>query len=471
MPEVVVIGAGPAGVLAALRAADLGAQTTLVTSGAFGGMAANDGPVPVRTLAHTARLLREARQLGQYGVKVSEPVLDYSRLLVRVREVVNEVGTHSSLRRQIDDFGVTVHEQAGAARFVDPHTIETKGGLRLQADKIIVCTGGVNRRLPIAGFELTSTHSDAWSLTSVPPSMLVVGAGATGVQVASIFNALGSRVQLFEAGQRILATEDESVSAAAAAAFREAGMVVRENFGTIESFEKTATGVRMNFSKDGARLSAEASLVVVAIGWMTDTSRLNLAAAGVELNERKFVKVDEYLQTSAPHIFAAGDIIGRMMLVPQAIQGGFVAATNAVQGRELPLLLEEEVTPMGSFTEPEYAQVGLTEAKARETNDIVTAILNFGSTPRTIIDGRKFGFCKLIVDRKTSKILGCHVIGERAVDIVEVAAIAIAAGMRVDELARIPLSYPTYAGMLVRAAVKAARELGLQVGWQSHQAA
>jgi pyruvate/2-oxoglutarate dehydrogenase complex dihydrolipoamide dehydrogenase (E3) component len=163
MTDVLVIGAGPAGVLAALRAADLGAQTALVTSGGFGGMAANDGPVPVRTLAHAGRLMREARQLAQYGVKVSEPVLDYSRLLARVREVVNEVCTHSSLRQQIVAFGVTVHEQAGAARFVDSHTLETKGGLRLEADKIIICTGGVNRRLPIAGFELTSTHSDAWT--------------------------------------------------------------------------------------------------------------------------------------------------------------------------------------------------------------------------------------------------------------------------------------------------------------------
>ena len=137
----------------------------------------------------------------------------------------------------------------------------------------------------------------------------------------------------------------------------------------------------------------------------------------------------------------------------------------------MPLLPEEEVTPIGSFSEPEYAQVGLTEAKARKTNDIVTAILNFDSTTRTIIDGRKFGFCKLIVDRETAKILGCHVIGERAVDIVEVAAIALAAGMSVDELARIPLSYPTYARSLVRTAVKAARELGLQVGWHSHEVA
>src|SRR6266511_486834 len=167
--DIIVIGAGPAGVLAALRAADLGARAALVTRAEFGGMAANDGPVPVRTLAHAARLIREARQLGQYGVTVSEPALDYPRLLARVREVVNDVRAHSSLRRQIDSLGVTVHEHAGDARFIDPHTVVTEAGLRLQADKIIICTGGVSRRLPIPGFELTSTHSDAWGLTSVPP--------------------------------------------------------------------------------------------------------------------------------------------------------------------------------------------------------------------------------------------------------------------------------------------------------------
>ena len=165
MTNVLVIGAGPAGVLAALRAADLGARTTLVARAEFGGMAANDGPVPVRTLAHASRLMREARQLGQYGVTVGEPVLDYPRLLARVREVVGEVRAHSSLRQQIDALGVTVHEQAGVAGFADAHTIETQSGLRLQADKIIICTGGVSRRLPIPGFDLTSTHSDAWSLT------------------------------------------------------------------------------------------------------------------------------------------------------------------------------------------------------------------------------------------------------------------------------------------------------------------
>ena len=134
---------------------------------------------------------------------MSEPVLDYPQLLARVREVVNDVRAHSSLHQKIDSLAVTIREQPGAARFVEPHTIETKSGLRLQAEKIIICTGGVSRRLPIPGFELTSTHSDAWSLTSVPASMLVIGAGNTGVEVASIFNGFGSRVQLFQAGPRL----------------------------------------------------------------------------------------------------------------------------------------------------------------------------------------------------------------------------------------------------------------------------
>jgi pyruvate/2-oxoglutarate dehydrogenase complex dihydrolipoamide dehydrogenase (E3) component len=468
MFDVIVIGAGPAGVVAALRAADLGANTALITRDEFGGMAANDGPVPVRTLAHAARLIREARQLGLYGISVSEPVLDYPRLLARVREVVNDVRAHSAFRRQIDSLKVTFYERAGTARFADPHTIETESGLWLQAEKIIICTGGVSRRLSVPGFELTATHSDAWALTSVPPSMLVIGAGATGTQVASIFNAFGSRVQLFQAGPRILPTEDEDVSTAVAVAFRESGIVVRENFGGIESFAKTPSGVRMIFSKDGARDSAEAALAIVAVGWVANTAGLNLATAGVETDQRGFVRVDAYLRTSAPHIFAAGDNTGRLLLVPQAIQDGFVAATNAVRGATM--TLGDQVSPIGSFTEPEYAQVGLTEAKAREKQDVVTAIVRFDSTTRTIIDGRTAGFCKLIVDRATYKILGCHVVGERAVEITQVAAIAIAAGMRVDELAQVPLSFPTYAGILGRVAGSATRQLNLKVSWQANQA-
>jgi len=468
MTDVVVIGAGPAGLVAALRAGDLGARTTLLTRDEFGGMAANDGPVPVRTLAHAARLMREARQLGQYGVSVSEPKLDYSRLLARVREVVEDVRVHSAFREQLKQAGVDIRERVGSARFVDPNTIETESGLRLRADKIILCAGGISRRLSVPGSDLTATHSDAWTLKAVPRSMLVIGAGATGVQVASIFNAFGCHIELFQAGPRILNTEDQDVSVAMAAAFRAAGIAVRENFGAIECFERTPNGVRMVFVKDGRREGAEAELAVIAVGWIADAAGLNLAAAGVKLDSKGYVQVDNYLRTSTEHVFAAGDITGRLMLVPQAIQDGFVAATNAVQGPTT--ALGDQVSPIGSFTDPEYAQVGLTEAKARDAHDVIVAKIRFDSTTRTIVDGRTIGFCKMIVDRATRQVVGCHIVGERAVEIAQVASIVIAARMKVDELARVPLSFPTYAGMLGRLAATISRQLNLAVGWQANEA-
>ncbi|HKO22769.1 MAG TPA: FAD-dependent oxidoreductase, partial [Candidatus Eisenbacteria bacterium] len=270
--KVLVIGAGPAGVMAALRAAELGASVTLVARGAFGGMAATDGPVPVRTLAHAARLIRGARQLGRYGISVSEPRLDYARLLARAREIVGDVAKHSTLRSEVERLGVALHENVGTVRFVGPHAVEAENGLRFEADRFVLCAGGIARRLTVPGAEFTATHSDAWGLDEVPRSLLVVGGGMTGLQVASIFHAFGSRVQVFQRGPRILPDEDHDVAIEVAAQLRASGMEVREGFGGIDRFEKTADGVRMLFSKDGRQDTAEASLAVVAIGWMADTT-------------------------------------------------------------------------------------------------------------------------------------------------------------------------------------------------------
>ena len=453
--HVAVIGAGPAGVMAALRAADLGARVTLVTRGEFGGMAANDGPVPVRTLAHAARLLHGLRGVGRYGIHTGVPSLEYRELLARVREVVANVRDHSSLRAQADRLGVAVIEQAGTVRFTSPHTLESESGLGLEADAVIVCAGGMARRLAVPGAELTATHSDAWSLTETPASLIVVGGGMTGLQVASIFHAFGSRVQVFQRGPRILADEDEDVSLEVAKELRATGIEVLDGLDSIDGFEKCASGVRMQYSKGGRQLQADATLAVVAIGWVADTAGLNLDAAGIELDERGFIRVDAHLRTSVPHVFAAGDITGRSVLVPPAVLDAHVAATNAVTGATM--TRSESAIPMGGFTDPEYAHVGVTEAEARRTGEVAVGVVRFDETARTIIDGRTTGFCKLIADRNTRRILGCHVVGERAADIVQGVALAIAGDLRVDDLARLPLAFPTYLGVVTRAAYRAAR--------------
>jgi len=454
--RVLVIGAGPAGLFAALRAADLGARTTLVASGTLGGMAGEDGPVPVRTLAHAARLMREAREMPRFGIVVGEPRIDYPGLMARVREVVREVREHAALRPQLEAAGVTIHEHAGAAHFVDPHAVETASGQRLEADRIIICTGGVTRTLPIPGFELLATHSDAWSLDAVPRSMIVVGGGATGLQVASIFAAFGTRIDLFEGAGRILPAEEPEVSAQVAAGFRARGISLHEGFGAIESFERAPDCVRMTWRKEGRAASRTAELAVSAVGWLANADALRLQVAGVKL-ERGFIAVDDVGRTSVPHIFAAGDVVGNPMLVPQAIQEGFIAASAALGTEARPTA--RHLVPMGSFTDPEYARVGATEAEARASANVATATVTFAETTRAIIDGHTFGFCKLVADADTRRILGCSIVGDRAVDIVQVAAVAMAGDMPVDTLANFQLSFPIYAGILSRTAAKLTHEL------------
>jgi len=287
--------------------------------------------------------------------------------------------------------------------------------------------------------------------------MLVIGAGATGVQLASIFNAFGSEVTLFEAAPQILMSEDPDVAAVVSAALSASGIHVLTDAGSIERFEPCPTGVRLIYTDHDGPDQIDATLAVVAVGWVANTADLNLAAAGVRTDARGYLQVDGDLRTTAGHIFAAGDVTGRVMVVHEALREGYVAATNAVLGRTI--ALPAEVSPIGSFTDPEYASVGLTEATARKTRSVIVATERFETLPRPIIDGRTTGFCKLIVDQQLHTVLGCHIVGERAVELAQVAAVAMAAGITVEQLALTPFSFPTYANALGRAAVAAAGQL------------
>ena len=239
-------------------------------------------------------------------------------------------------------------------------------------------------------------------------------------------------------------------------------MQILEHAGTIERFEPCPAGVRLVYSRNGAQAHVDATLAVVAVGWVANTDGLDLAAAGVQTDPRGYIKVDSRLRTTAPGIYAAGDVTGHVMVVHEAAREAYIAATNATLGRTD--ALPAEVSPLGSFTDPEYASVGLTEATARESHDVVVVTEPFDSLPRPIIDGRPTGFCKLIAEREHHTILGCHIVGERAVELAQVAAIAVASGMKVEQLALVPFSFPTYANALGRAAIRAARQLDSRAG-------
>lgn len=456
--EVVVIGGGPAGVTAAMRASELGASVALVERGYMGGTCTNDGCVPTRVLAHAARLVRDAEQYPDYGLEGAPPVVDFARLLSRTQHLVYAVQQKKQLLSQLEASGVKVFEHAGNAGFTDAHTLELASGESIRGESFILCAGGHARRISFPGSELALTHSDVWSLRELPGSVVVIGGAATGCQLASVFAAFGARTSLLEVAPRILAGEDEVVSRGVSGVFGQRGIEVVAGIGGIEGIERTDRRLRLTYVLGDERKSIFTEAVVLAVGWVGNVEGLNLEAAGVETG-RGYVQVDDALRTSAPHVFAAGDVTGRMMLVQSATFEGNLAAEKAVLGGRGGH--RHEIVPHGGFTDPEYGSVGLTGERADEEYDFVAPVVSYADLDRGVIDGRPEGFCKLVVDRTSRRILGAHIVGEQAVEVVQIVATAMRAGMSVEELAEVELAYPTYTAIVGLAARRALRDLGL----------
>ena len=457
--EVVVVGGGPAGVTAALRARELGSSVALVERGNMGGTCTNDGCVPTRVLAHAARLARDAEQFGDYGLIGAAPRVDFARLLNRTQRLVYRVQEKKQLASRLQTAGVRVFERAGEARFTDPHTLALDGGEGLRGEKFVLCAGGHARRMGFPGSEHALTHSDVWSMKRLPSSVAVVGAAATGCQLASVFAAFGSKVRLLDVAPRVLGGEDEAVSRGMAEAFGRSGIEILAGIGGIEGIEKENGGLRLLYAHGGETRTLQTEAVVLAVGWPGNVGSLGLEAAGVA-TERGYVAVDDALRTSAPHVFAAGDLTGRMMLVQSATYEGALAAENAARGAEQGY--RHAIVPHGGFTDPEYAGVGLTEVRAREQvgdEDCAVAVVPYADLDRGVIDGRPEGSCKLVVTRSSRRVLGAHIVGEQAVEVVQLAAAAMRGGMPVDQLADLELAYPTFTAVVGLAARQIVRDL------------
>ena len=457
MFDLIVIGGGPGGVSAALRARELGATVALVERGRLGGVCTNDGCVPTRVLAHAARLVRDAEQWSDYGLTGERPVVNFARLMSQTQAIVGHVHDKKQLSQHLARAGVTVFNHE--AHFADERTLQLADGSTIGGSTFVLCAGGHARRLPFPGADLALTHSDIWSLTEMPRSLVIVGAAATGCQLASIFAAFGSDVTLLEAAPRIVPNEDEDVSRTLHAALEARGITIMTGIGGVERIEQVDEGMRCHYSDTTKQpCTIDAGAVVSAVGWPGNVDELGLEAAGVR-TERSYVVVDDELRTSAPHIFAAGDITGRMMLVQSATFEARVAAENAVGGARLNAV--HTIVPHGGFTDPEYGSVGLTERAARERTDCAVAVVPYADLDRAVIDGRREGFCKLIVARDTREILGAHVVGEQAVEIVQMIAAGMAAGSRIEQLAQLELAYPTFTAIAGLAARQLVRELGV----------
>jgi pyruvate/2-oxoglutarate dehydrogenase complex dihydrolipoamide dehydrogenase (E3) component len=454
--DIIVIGGGPAGVTAALQARELGASVALVERGRMGGTCTNDGCAPTRVLAKAARLIRDTEQFELYGLRGAPPVVDFPALIARTQAIVGQLHDKKDLLGHPNRSGVVVMSQVGKVTFADPHHIQLDSGQRLGAEQFIICAGGHARRLDFPGAEHTLTHRDIWELDALPRRVAIMGGSATGCQLASILNAFGVAVSLLETASRPLPTEDELVAQTLVEAFERRGVTIVVNLAKVNRVERSEHGLELAYSDvDGEhRLTVDA--VVQAVGWPGNTDSLNLEAAGVE-TERSYIKVDQTLRTSQPHIFAAGDITGRMMLVQGATDEARAAAQNAVLGRRR--IHEHRVVAHGGFTDPEYGSVGMTEAQASDQHDVTIATVPYADLDRAVIDSRSEGWCKLIVSRETHAILGAHVVGEQAVEIIHLVAALMQAHSTIERLAQLEIAYPTFAAVVGLAARQITREL------------
>lgn len=458
MFDLIVIGGGPAGVTAALRGRELGASVALIERAELGGTCTNDGCAPTRVLAKAARLMRDSSQFASYGLEGERPSLDWLKLMEQTQAAVYALHEKKQLLNRLREVGVNVYERMGETRFLDAHTLVLADGTPLQARKFILCVGGHARRLNFPGAEFALTPSDIWSLKRLPHSVAIVGAAATGCQLASILNEFGAQVSLLEVMPRTLPGEDEAVSQLIDREFKARGIAVSAGIKGVSRIEPIKNGLRLVYTQGNETKTLDVEEIILSVGWVGNIETLNLDTAGVQ-TARGYIVVDDYLRTSAPNIFAAGDITGRMMLVQSASAEARAAAENALA--DSMHAYQHRIVPHGGFTDPEYGSVGLTEAQAQAQGPHAVATVPYSEMDRAVIDEHTVGLCKLIVSLELHQVIGAHVVGEQALEVTQMIAAGMAAGIRVEQLAELEIAYPTYAAIVGLAARRIVSDLGI----------
>jgi dihydrolipoamide dehydrogenase len=455
MPEssydCVVIGAGPGGYVAALRAAQLGMKTAVIEKDEVGGRCLNYACIPAKAVLRVADVLSEVRDAGDFGIKVGEPAIDYPAVIARREKVVKTLtGGVSSLFKKngievIDGEGVLAGNGAVIV-----------GGQQIAAKTIVLAAGSVKKPIPGAQFggRVIGTE-EAWALAELPDTMAVVGAGASGAEIASGYARLGVKVLLFEALERVLPTEDADISQAAERGLKKQGIEIHT--GTlVENVKSSDSSVKFTYGDK----SGETQWLVIATGRGPDIEALGLAAAGVKLDQSGLIDVDGAMRTSADGIYAIGDLVHGPALAHKASDEGVLAVEDAAGMKTHPI--EYIDVPRATFCAPNVASFGLTEAHAREAGyDVVVGKVQYGAVGAGTVYGDRTGLVKIVGEKKYGELLGGHIVGAKATELIqELVNVRLLEG-GYPELARAIHGHPT----LSEAVMEAARAAD---GWLIH---
>jgi dihydrolipoyl dehydrogenase len=414
--DVAVLGGGTGGYTAAIRASQLGLRTAVIEQAKLGGTCLHIGCIPTKALLESSGLFHKVATRGEeYGVMAAGAKYDFKRIATRRDAVVNQLwkGVQGLMRKNKIEVveGQGTLAGAGAVRV---------GDRLLRAKSVIVATGSSPKGLPGIEFDgkrvINSDH--AVMAGAVPKSICIIGAGAVGVEFATFYNQLGAQVTLLEGLDRLVPLEDEDVSKVLLQAFKKAGIDARPG-AQVKGAKAAKDGVTVSLA-DG---EVKADQLLVAVGRAPNSKGVGLEKAGVDVDQRGFVKVDEWQRTSAQGVWAIGDVVGGFLLAHAAAHEGVVAAEDIAGKRVHPM--EQDLVTRCTYSTPEIASVGLTEGQARERGfEVKTGRFPFLANGRAIIHGETEGFAKLVADAKTGQLLGAHVVGVQATELVAEPALA-----------------------------------------------
>ena len=446
MPEsaydCIVIGSGPGGYVTAIRASQLGMKTAIIEKDEIGGRCLNYACIPAKAVLRVADILSEIDESSDFGITVPERSIDFGAVGERRRKVIKTLtgGVGGLMKKN----NVDVIEGEGS--------LTEDGNVRvndqvLQAKTIVLATGSVPKPVPGTSFggRVIGTE-EAWALEQLPETMAVIGAGASGAEIASAYGRMGTKVLLFEALDRVLPTEDADISKAAGRALAKQNIEIHT--GTL--VENVQTG-DSNVSFSYGDQHAEVDWLVIAAGRGPDIEALNLEAAGVELDDRGLVKVDGRMRTSRESVYAIGDIVPGPALAHKSSDEGIIAVEDASGMETHPI--EYDDIPRATFCAPNVASFGLTEEQAREAGiDVVVGKLQYGAVGAGTVYGDRSGVIKVIGDKKYGELVGGHIVGAKAVDLIQELVNAKALEGGYSEVARIVHGHPTFSEGVMEAA-------------------
>ncbi len=437
---IAIIGSGPGGYVAALKASQLGAKVSVIEFDEVGGTCLNWGCIPTKAILASTEALQKARSLEDYGIDLFgnfSPNIE--KIMERKRKIVSTQA--KGIRSLFKSWGVNLIE--GRAKLLSPRKIEIQkkdGSIdTIDADKIIIATGSKPAQLSMAPFdsEYILSSNDALDIKTIPKSLLIVGAGAIGCEFASIFSELGTEITLLETMPRILPTEDHEISEILQREFKKKKIKLLTGL-KLEAVDIKTDGIYA-YLQDSKKIVVEK--VLISVGRQFNSQGIGLEAVGIHTGQRGEILVNEKMETNVRNVYAIGDVVGGTLLAHKASEEGIVAAYNACG---IERKVDYSVIPAAIFTKPEIGSVGLRQYDAEKKGvEIKIGYSHFRTLGKAHVIGEIVGIFKLIADAKTDKLIGVHIIGANASDIIHEGALAIKAGLTVREIAEMVHVHPT----------------------------